>query len=83
MAATRNPPLRELLADHRARLVAVVGGILAAVGAEHSDARAEALVAAYDGVLLAAMLRPADQRRAFLSRSLELVGGALAGRPGE
>jgi hypothetical protein len=48
-----------------------------AAGKEHSAARAEALVASYDGVLLAALLKPAKERRAFLTRSLELLGHGL------
>lgn len=79
MAATRNPELAELLADHRARLVELVDRIMATAGKEHSSARGEALVAAYDGVLLAALLKPAQERQGFLTRSLELLGSSLAG----
>jgi DNA-binding transcriptional regulator YbjK len=83
MAATRDEELARLLADHRARLVELVGTIMAAirdpVGGEHSAARAEALVASYDGLLLAALLKPAPERRPFLNRSLGLLGTALGG----
>ena len=82
MAATRDPDLSAILADHRARLVEIVGSIMAAVGKEHSAARAEALVASYDGILLAALLKPAAARAAFLSRSMELLSSGLAGGPG-
>jgi DNA-binding transcriptional regulator YbjK len=82
MAATRDPSLSSILADHRARLVDLVDAIMAAAGKEHSTARAEALVASYDGVLLAALLKPADERAAFLTRSLELVSSGLAGDAG-
>ena len=81
MAATRDAELARLLAEHRARLIELVGGIMASLGKEHGDARAEALVASYDGILLAALLKPARERRAFLSRSLELLGSSLAGDP--
>ena len=81
MAATRDPELARLLAEHRARLVELVGGVMTSAGTEHSTARAEALVASYDGVLLAALLKPADERRAFLDRSLELLGSALTRDP--
>jgi hypothetical protein len=40
--------------------------------------RAEALVAAADGVLLAALLRPARGRRAFVTSALERLLGGLA-----
>jgi DNA-binding transcriptional regulator YbjK len=79
LAASRDPELAGVLATHRARLVEVVEGIMVATGKEHGAARAEALVASYDGILLAALLKPARQRRAFLSQSLELLGTGLAG----
>jgi DNA-binding transcriptional regulator YbjK len=83
MAATRDPELSQLLADHRARLIGIVEEIMTAAGKEHGEARAEALVASYDGILLAALLQPAPARREFLARSLELLGTALAGGAGE
>jgi DNA-binding transcriptional regulator YbjK len=79
MAATRDSELAQLLADHRARLIGIVEEIMTAAGKEHGEARAEALVASYDGILLAALLQPAPARREFLARSLELLGTALAG----
>jgi len=78
MAASRDDELAQLLADHRSRLVGIVEDIMTAAGKEHGAARAEALVASYDGVLLAALLKPVEERRAFLSRSLELLGTSLA-----
>jgi DNA-binding transcriptional regulator YbjK len=83
MAATRDPELAQLLADHRGRLIGIVEEIMTAAGKEHGEARAEALVASYDGILLAALLQPAPARREFLTRSLELLGTALAGGAGE
>ncbi|GAB2444850.1 TetR family transcriptional regulator C-terminal domain-containing protein [Nocardioides hungaricus] len=79
MAASRDPELAGLLAAHRGRLIELVERIMTATGKEHSEARAEALVASYDGILLAALLKPTRQRRAFLERSLELLGTDLAG----
>ena len=52
---------------------------MTAAGKEHSHDRAEALVASYDGILIAALLKPPDERRVFLTRSLELLSTALAG----
>jgi len=77
MAATRDPELSRLLAEHRARLVELVDGIMVTVGKEHSHARAEALVASYDGMLLAALLKPPRERRDFVARSLDLLGSSL------
>jgi DNA-binding transcriptional regulator YbjK len=82
MAATRDADLAQLLADHRARLIGIVEEIMIAAGKDHGTARAEAMVASYDGILLAALLQPAPARREFLARSLELLGTALAGDAG-
>jgi DNA-binding transcriptional regulator YbjK len=79
MAATRNPDLAQLLGDHRARLIAIVEEIMTAAGKEHGAARAEAMVASYDGILLTALLQPPPARREFLARSLDLLSTALAG----
>jgi DNA-binding transcriptional regulator YbjK len=79
MVATRDPDLAARLAEHRARLVELVDAIMGSLGKEHSHERAEALVASYDGILIAALLKPPSERRAFLSRSLELLSTALAG----
>lgn len=78
MAATRDPELAAVLADQRTRLIELVGRIMSASGKEHGAERAETLVASYDGILLAALLKPARQRRAFLQRSLDLLGTGLA-----
>lgn len=83
MAATRDADLSAILAGHRARLIGLVEGIMTATGKEHSSERAEALVASYDGILLAALLKPAAERSDFLTRSLELLSNGLAGAPGE
>jgi DNA-binding transcriptional regulator YbjK len=82
MAASRDPELARLLADQRGRLIDLVERIMTATGKEHGGARAETLVASYDGILLAALLKPARERRAFLERSLELLGNGLAGPTG-
>lgn len=78
MEASRNPELAELLGTWRARLVDVVAGIMAQGNGTHSVDRAEALLAAYDGILFAALLKPARERRAFLSRSLALTMRGLS-----
>jgi DNA-binding transcriptional regulator YbjK len=78
MEASRNPAIAQVLATCRARLVALVDGILAAEHRHHDERTADALVAAFDGLLLAGLLRPASDRRRFLSESLTLVIDALA-----
>lgn len=79
MAASRDAELAGLLAAQRGRLIDLVDRIMTATGKEHGAARAEALVASYDGILLAALLKPPGERRAILERSLDLLGTGLAG----
>ena len=79
MEASRDPELAELLAGYRSRLVEVVDGIMAARDHEHSHERAETLVSSFDGILLAALLKPRPARAAFLERSLALLMRSLAG----
>lgn len=80
MAASRDPELRHLLAGHRSRLIAVVEQIMTAAGTDQGPARAEAVVASFDGILLSALLKPAAERPAFLLQSLDLLGESLAAR---
>jgi DNA-binding transcriptional regulator YbjK len=77
LEAPRNPPVAEVLAAWRGRLVGVVDGILTRASKEHSAQRAEALVASSDGLLIAAMQKPPGERREFLSGSLALILHAL------
>lgn len=79
LEASRDPDLAELLAGYRSRLVDVVDGIMAARDHEHSKDRAETLVSSFDGILLAALLKPRAARAAFLERSLALLMRSLAG----
>jgi DNA-binding transcriptional regulator YbjK len=81
LAARRDPELAGVLSDHRARLVDVVADVTA--GAPGTDrardhGRAEALVAAYDGLLIAALAKPATERSPFLRQALDLLRGGLA-----
>jgi DNA-binding transcriptional regulator YbjK len=78
MEASRNPALAALLAEYRERLVGVVEATLAARGKRHDGRTAEALVAASDGLLVAALQKPARERRPFLSESLRIILHALA-----
>jgi DNA-binding transcriptional regulator YbjK len=73
LEASRDPQLAALLANSRQRLVDLVGGILAGRGKEHSAARAETLVASFDGILLGALPRPPQDRRAYVQRSIEVL----------
>jgi DNA-binding transcriptional regulator YbjK len=79
MAASRDAELAGLLGAQRGRLIELVERIMVATGKEHGTARAETLVASYDGILLAALLKPQHERRSFLERSLDLLGKGMAG----
>jgi DNA-binding transcriptional regulator YbjK len=78
LAATRDPELAAVLTDWRTRLVGLVASMATERGLGDAQRRAEALVAAADGVLLAALLRPARGRRAFVTSALQRLLGALA-----
>ncbi|QIG42136.1 TetR family transcriptional regulator [Nocardioides anomalus] len=77
MEGSRNPALAAVLAEYRDRLVAVVDATLASRGKRHDGRTAEALVAASDGLLVAALQKPPAERRPFLSESLRLILHAL------
>lgn len=78
MEASRNHAIAELLGACRAQLVDVVDGILGAQRRQHDARTADALVASFDGLLLAAMLKPVAERRSFLTDSVTLILDALA-----
>ena len=73
LEALRDPAVGEVLSSWRARLVAVVDGMLTSADKSHSLARAEAMVASFDGLIVAALQKPVPERRAFLTESLTLV----------
>jgi DNA-binding transcriptional regulator YbjK len=77
LEAPRNPAVAEVLAEWRSRLVSVVDGMLDRAAKERSGQRAEALVASFDGLLIAALQKPQSERSDFLSGSLALVLHAL------
>jgi DNA-binding transcriptional regulator YbjK len=77
LEAPRNPAVAEVLSLWRSRLVGVVDGMLQRAAKLHSEERAEALVASFDGLLIAALQRPQTERREFLSGTLSLVLHAL------
>jgi DNA-binding transcriptional regulator YbjK len=77
LEAPRNAAVADVLSAWRSRLVAVVDTMLTRAGKPHSLSRSEALVASFDGLLIAALQKPPQERRAFLSESLALVLRAL------
>ncbi len=78
LAAARDASLAVVLAEWRKRLVGLVAGIMTDRGVADEARRAEVLVAALDGVLLSALLRPVRSRRAFVTGSLERLMSSLA-----
>lgn len=82
LAAARDDDLAGQLRDSRQSLTMIVDDIMARGGHTHSGAVSATIVAALDGVLISALLRPAAQRAAFVTDSLDLLFGALVeGRP--
>lgn len=77
LEASRDPELAALLVSSRQRLVGLVGAILGARGKDHSDARAETLVASFDGILLGALARPTRDRQPYLQQSIEVLISGL------
>lgn len=76
--ATRNEELAELFADWRSDLVTLVDDIVAEGGKEHSSERAETLVAAYDGTMMGALLKPAAERPGYVRDRISMLMGSLA-----
>ena len=86
LLAARDPQIRTSLASSRAQLNGTVVTVLADRhgGTAHDQVPdAETLVAALDGVLLAALLKPRRERRDFVTTSLALLmpGRAEPPRP--
>jgi DNA-binding transcriptional regulator YbjK len=77
LEASRDSELAALLAHSRQRLVDLVEAILGARGKDHSAARAETLVASFDGILLGALARPAQERRAYVQQSIGVLISGL------
>lgn len=75
--AARDADLAQVLGAARAALVEVVDGILCARGKNSGPERAEWLVASVDGILLAALLKPAAERAGFLGGAVAQTLGSL------
>lgn len=80
LEAHRSPELGELMGRSRATLLEVVTRCIPRAH-HHSDAatRAAAISAALEGVLVAALSRPASDRDAFVTRTVGLLVAGLAG----
>lgn len=77
LAAARDDELAALLLGSRQALTTIVDDVLVGRGHPDSGAVAATIVAAVDGVLIAALLRPAAQRPDFVTLSLDLLLGSL------
>ena len=80
VAATRDPALAERFRLWRDDLVEMVREVMSAAE-QGSGASAETLVAALDGVLLASLLLPVRDRRAFVDQSVEQLLTGLGPSP--
>ncbi len=77
LAATRDPQLASAMAVWREQLVELVRRTLEDGGRKDDAVHAATIVAALDGILLAALQQPSRQRPAFLRSSLQLLLGSL------
>ncbi len=77
LAAARDPELAAALSESRAALVTIVDNILDLDGRTHATGVGTTILAAVDGVLIAALLRPEHERADFVSGSLDLLFGSL------
>ncbi len=73
LEAARDPELAVIISAARQHVIEVVVGILDDEGAGEPLDRAEALVSSFDGILLAALLKPADERTDFLASVLAVT----------
>lgn len=79
LEASRDDELAEVFGVWRRELVKVVNDILVEAGRDHSSAQAETLVAALDGILLGALLRPREEQADYLFACLDQLMGPLIG----
>jgi len=75
--ASRDPALATTIDSLRRDLVDVVAELLTARGKPQGAAAAETLVSSFDGVLIGALARPANQRKAFVRRSIQALMAGL------
>jgi DNA-binding transcriptional regulator YbjK len=81
LEAARDDELAAVFTQWRERLLDVVEEVVARTREVGARPHAEAVVAALEGVLLAALARPARGRRAFVSRTVDAVLTAFAAGP--
>lgn len=76
LEATRDPELAEIVTGDRARVIGIVETLLTECPLGERNQRASTLMAALDGILIEAMLRPESERSAYL---VDAVGLAMTG----
>ncbi|KRF39245.1 TetR/AcrR family transcriptional regulator [Terrabacter sp. Soil810] len=82
LEAARDDELAAAFAQWRIRLLDVVEEVVSRSRDGDTRTRAEAVVAALEGVLLSALAQPARRRRAFVTRTVDTVLTAFAESPG-
>ena len=81
LEASREPELAAVFGVWRERLVDVVADVVRASGRPEPHRRAEVTVSALEGVLLAALLKPARARPRYVRETVAAVIEALASHP--
>lgn len=77
LEAMRTPDLRRIFDTWRAELVEIVTGIGETVGSPEPAERAEITVGAFQGLLTTSLMRPADERAAYLEAGARRLVGLL------
>jgi DNA-binding transcriptional regulator YbjK len=73
LEATRDPDLAAIVNGDRARVIGIVENLLTECPRGERHQRASTLMAALDGILIEAMLRPASERAAYLADAVALA----------
>lgn len=81
LEAARQPEIAETLSPWRAHLLDVISERMCQVGLGDVRLRAETVVSALDGVLMAALAIPPAQRRSFASNNTRLLLESLLSQP--
>lgn len=77
LEAIRTPALMEVIDPWRLGLVDLVEGVLVSAGRPDPRARAQAVVAALQGVLTGSLIHPPEERAAFVQHMLAIVIAGL------
>ncbi|MFS3128701.1 TetR/AcrR family transcriptional regulator [Nocardioides sp. Bht2] len=79
MEAARDPELAQPLTEERTRAIELIAHVITRLGVDRAESRAATVIAAMDGVLIGGLLRSEDERATFVTDSVRLILGEVAG----